>query len=90
MKKIMLMMAIMFATLTTASAQNGSNRISLGAGLLYERGMDLTLSYEHETNYHIPSCVAPAGITHLTLRGPPVMGKLLWFMLPPVARQWPA
>jgi hypothetical protein len=52
MKKIMLMMAIMFATLTTTSAQNGSNRISLGAGLLYERGMDLTLSYEHETNYH--------------------------------------
>lgn len=52
MKKLMLMIAILFAAITNASAQNGSNRVSLGAGLLYERGMDLTLSYEHETNYH--------------------------------------
>lgn len=36
----------------TSHAQNNTDRISLGAGLLYERGMDLTLSYEHEMNYH--------------------------------------
>ena len=43
---------LFFVTLTSSYAQDGSNRISLGTGVLYERGLDLTLSYEHETKYH--------------------------------------
>ena len=43
---------LFIATLTSSHAQDGSNRISLGTGVLYERGLDLTLSYEHETKYH--------------------------------------
>ena len=43
---------LLIATLTSSHAQDGSNRISLGTGVLYERGLDLTLSYEHETKYH--------------------------------------
>lgn len=43
---------LLIATLTSSYAQDGSNRISLGTGVLYERGLDLTLSYEHETKYH--------------------------------------
>ena len=33
-------------------AQSNSNRISLGVGALYERGLDATLSVEHETKNH--------------------------------------
>lgn len=43
---------LLIVTLTSSYAQDGSNRISLGTGVLYERGLDLTLSYEHETKYH--------------------------------------
>ncbi|WP_439329929.1 hypothetical protein [Bacteroides ovatus] len=43
---------LLIATLTSSYAQDGSNRVSLGTGVLYERGLDLTLSYEHETKYH--------------------------------------
>lgn len=43
---------LFIVTLTSSHAQDGSNRISLGTGVLYERGLDLTLSYEHETKYH--------------------------------------
>lgn len=43
---------LLIVTLTSSYAQDGSNRISLGTGILYERGLDLTLSYEHETKYH--------------------------------------
>lgn len=46
------MAMLLIVTLTSSYAQDGSNRISLGTGILYERGLDLTLSYEHETKYH--------------------------------------
>lgn len=36
----------------TGIAQSHSNRLSLNTGYLYERGVDLTLSVEHETLYH--------------------------------------
>lgn len=52
MKKAILMAMLLIATLTSSYAQDGSNRISLSTGVLYERGLDLTLSYEHETKYH--------------------------------------
>ena len=39
--------------LTVSSfAQSHSDRISLGVGALYERGLYATLSWEHETRYH--------------------------------------
>jgi hypothetical protein len=37
---------------TAANAQSNTDRIGIGIGVLYERGLDLTLSYEHETKYH--------------------------------------
>lgn len=36
----------------TVKAQNNSDRLSLGVGCLYQNGLDLTLSYEHEGKYH--------------------------------------
>ena len=45
---------ILLAVLAAGSvrAQSGSDRLDLAAGLLYERGMDMTLSYERETRHH--------------------------------------
>ena len=42
MKKIMFLIAALAVMVSTANAQNRSGRLSLGTGLLYERGMDLT------------------------------------------------
>ena len=36
-----------------ASAQRNSGRLSLGVGLLYENGMDVTLAYEHGRNVNL-------------------------------------
>lgn len=36
---------------THVHAQRNSGRLSLGAGLLYKNGMDVTLAYEREINY---------------------------------------
>ena len=52
MKKVLMLMAIVACFTTTAMAQRNSNHVSLGIGALYERGLDATLSFEHETNYH--------------------------------------
>lgn len=49
-KSLLLLLACMGMALN-ASAQRNSGRLSLGAGLLYENGMDLTIAYEHEGNY---------------------------------------
>ena len=51
MKKLMLLVAIMLTT-ATSFAQRNSNRVSVGVVCLYERGLDLTVAYEHETQYH--------------------------------------
>lgn len=51
MKRILYTLTIMLVGIT-ANAQSNSNRISLGVGCLYERGLDATLSWEHETKYH--------------------------------------
>ncbi len=50
----MLMTAVMTCCSgNVAVAQNSnSNRLTLGAGLLYERGLDATIAVEHETRYH--------------------------------------
>ena len=52
MRKLMLSLLVALATVTAATAQSNTDRIGLGIGALYERGLDLTLSYEHETKYH--------------------------------------
>ncbi len=42
----------MLALPVSIHAQSNSNRLSLGVGVLYERGLDLTVSFEHETKFH--------------------------------------
>ena len=52
MRKTILLMAIIFSSILSVNAQDNSGRVQLGVGLLYEKGMDMTLAYEHETRYH--------------------------------------
>ena len=49
--RLLALAVAVFTLSVTASAQRNTGRLSLGAGLLYRNGMDLTLAYEHETNY---------------------------------------
>ena len=51
MKKTIILMLACMCVFMNASAQRNSGRLSLGVGLLYENGMDVTLAYEHEMNY---------------------------------------
>lgn len=51
MRKTLLLLLACAGIALNASAQRNSGRLSLGAGLLYENGMDLTIAYEHEENY---------------------------------------
>lgn len=46
---ILILACVCFAT--GANAQRNSGRLSIGAGLLYENGLEVTLAYEHEKNY---------------------------------------
>lgn len=52
MKKYLLILVATTLLIGSAKAQSGCGRLSLGTGLLYENGWDLTLSYEYETKYH--------------------------------------
>lgn len=52
MKKLLIVMALAFSSVSATFAQSHSDRISLSVGALYERGLDATLSWEHETKYH--------------------------------------
>ena len=51
MKRLLLTLFVA-ATAAVSFAQSHSDRISFGMGALYERGLDATLSWEHETKYH--------------------------------------
>jgi hypothetical protein len=42
----------MVGALSPTKAQTNQNRLALGVGALYERGLDVTLSAEHTTRYH--------------------------------------
>lgn len=42
----------LIAIAVNGHAQSNTDRLSLGVGCLYERGIDVTLSYEHETKHH--------------------------------------
>ena len=50
--KLSFVAIMLILTTATAFAQRNSNRVSVGVGCLYERGLDLTVAYEHETQYH--------------------------------------
>ena len=52
--RLLALAVAVFTLSVTASAQRNTGRLSLGAGLLYRNGMDLTLAYEHQTNYYNP------------------------------------
>ena len=51
-KKWFVMVVLAVMNTIAIHAQNNSDRISVGVCALYERGLDLTISYEHETKYH--------------------------------------
>ena len=51
MKKTVILILACVCIALNASAQQGSSRLSLGMGALYRNGVDVTLAYEHETNY---------------------------------------
>ncbi len=51
MRKILTMMMLCLA-MVSAKADDNRDHLGVGVGLLYENGMDATLSYEHETRYH--------------------------------------
>jgi hypothetical protein len=52
MKKLLLSLVALVTVATSAFAGDNDRRLSLGVGLLYENGLDATLSYEKETRYH--------------------------------------
>lgn len=52
MKKLSALFILVASITITCSAQSHSDHISFGTGLLYERGLDATVSWEHETLYH--------------------------------------
>ena len=48
-----LILSVLLLTVSASTfADDRHGRIQIGAGLLYEKGMDLTIGYEYETNYH--------------------------------------
>ena len=50
--KTVLLVSAMLMLGVTGRAQSHGNRLSLGVGALYERGLDATLAVEHETKNH--------------------------------------
>ena len=52
MKKYLLILVATTLLIGSANAQSNCGRITLGTGLLYENGWDLTIAYEYETKYH--------------------------------------
>ena len=52
MKKYILSLMMGLCVSVSAFAQSHSDRISVGAGALYQRGLVATISWEHETRYH--------------------------------------
>ena len=52
MKRILMIFVAVLAVSATAFAGDRDGRVSFGIGLLYENGLDATLSYERENAYH--------------------------------------
>lgn len=51
-KKIIVIISLLLSIFPSIQAQTYNDNIGLGVGWLYERGLDATVSYEHETKYH--------------------------------------
>ena len=51
MKKLLSVIFALFSA-TAMSAQSHGNHLMLGVGGSYPQGVEATLSYEHETDYH--------------------------------------
>lgn len=52
MKKLILLAVAILTMVSTAVARDTDGRIQIGAGLLYENGLELTIGYEKETRHH--------------------------------------
>lgn len=52
MKKIILSLIMVLSCTISSFAQSHSDRLSLGVGALYERGLDATIAWEHEIRHH--------------------------------------
>lgn len=53
-RKIVSVLVVMLCTLgcVRTNAQQNTDHLNLSAGALYERGLDVTIAYEHTTKYH--------------------------------------
>ena len=52
MKKLLLLAVAVLSMVGTASASEKDGRVQIGAGLLYENGLELTAGYEKEMSNH--------------------------------------
>ncbi|NDV84181.1 hypothetical protein [Bacteroides sp. 51] len=52
MKRLFILLVAVLSMSTVALADDGSGKVQVGIGLLYENGMDMTVGYEYETRYH--------------------------------------
>ena len=66
MKKILMILVAVIAMSATAFAGDRDGRVSFGIGLLYENGLDATLSYERENAYHNAWEFSPTAISNGT------------------------
>ena len=51
-QRILVLSVLLLTVSLSTHADERNGRIQVGTGLLYERGMDLTVGYEYETSYH--------------------------------------
>ena len=71
MRKTLILMFACMCLAFSANAQRNSGRLSLGVGLLYRNGMDVTFSYEHEMNFrHAWEFFANAARAAISVRNP--------------------
>lgn len=52
MKKILILCMVLLGVSVNSIASDGDSFFQIGTGLLYERGWDVTVGVEHETQYH--------------------------------------
>ena len=70
MRKTLILMFACMCLAFSANAQRNSGRLSLGVGLLYRNGMDVTFSYEHEIQ-RTATCSGPnAARAAISVRNP--------------------
>ena len=79
MKKYILSLMMGLCVSVSSFAQSHSDRISVGVGALYQRGLDATISWEHETRYHNAweylMCIMRTRLSRVILEQLPYMGN---------------